>query len=413
MKTRNFLKVALLLIIAGLGLTSCGKDDKDPEIVTDPVGENVEYYIVGKVVANDAALSNVTITSENVTVMTDDKGQYSVTVKDKKEYTLSFAKDGYMTITDAQATITSDATNRSMVILNVTMNKEGVKTTVNPETAITVTEKGEGEQQEATASVAIPAGAVNEVTEISVTPYIAPSNIANESAGTKEEAVVMTNIVIASSKDIKLNEDITLAINNKASNDSFFDEVEVYKKSTARAADDWEKLSDADFDKTSNSYKVTIEKGSSLSGEYSIRVKSTKTVSTIKTNEINKEESKSNAGNMSAINNYSFTYEAKAGWDFTSSVSGVESGMADMIYSTIAAQEGGSAGFYSVPQTVTTNISGDYVMYYLSKAQYVDKDYTFYINGGEAVTVSVKHYVGMEVTYTNQSSKMHSGGEIG
>jgi hypothetical protein len=413
MKTRNFLKVALLLIIAGLGLTSCGKDDKDPEIVTDPIGENVEYYIVGKVVANDAALSDVTITSGDVTVMTDDKGQYSVTVKDKKEYTLSFAKDGYMTITDAQATIASDATNRSMVTLNVTMNKEGVKTTVNPETAITVTEKGEGEQQEATASVTIPAGAVNEVTEISVTPYIAPSNIANESAGTKEEAVAMTNIVIASSKDIKLNEDITLAINNKASNDSFFDEVEVYKKSTARAADDWEKLSDADFDKTSNSYKVTIEKGSSLSGEYSIRVKSTKTVSTIKTNEINKEESKSNAGNMSAINNYSFTYEAKAGWDFTSSVSGVESGMADMIYSTIAAQEGGSAGFYSVPQTVTTNISGDYVMYYLSKAQYVDKDYTFYINGGEAVTVSVKHYVGMEVTYTNQSSKMHSGGEIG
>ena len=94
MKTRNFLKVALLLIIAGLGLTSCGKDDKDPEIVTDPIGENVEYYIVGKVVANDAALSDVTITSGDVTVMTDDKGQYSVTVKDKKEYTLSFAKDG-------------------------------------------------------------------------------------------------------------------------------------------------------------------------------------------------------------------------------------------------------------------------------------------------------------------------------
>lgn len=116
---------------------------------------------------------------------------------------------------------------------------------------------------------------------------------------------------------------------------------------------------------------------------------------------------------MSAINNYSFSYEAKAGWDFTSSASGVDSGMAEMINSTVAAQEGGSAGFYTVPQTVTTNISGDHVMYYLSKAKYVEKSYTFYINGGRTVTVSVKHYVGMDVTYTNQSSNMHSGGSIG
>lgn len=409
MKTKSFFKVALLLI-ACLGLTSCGKDDKDPEIVTDPVGESVEYYIVGKVVANDAALSGVTVKTGDATATTDDKGQYSVTVKDKKAYTVSFAKDGYMTIADAQTTVASDATNRSMVTLNITMSKEGVKTTVNPEKAITVTEKGEGEQQEATAAVAIPAGAVTEATEISITPYVAASNAANESVGTKEEAVAMTNIAITSSKDVKLNEDITLAVNNKASNDSFFDEVEVYKKSTARAAGDWEKLSDADFDKTSNSYKVTIEKGSSLSGEYSIRIKSSRTVGATKTNEINKEESKSNAGNMNAINNYTFSYEAKAGWDFTSSVSGVESGMANMIYSTIAAQEGGSAGFYSVTQTVTTNISGNYVMYYLSKAKYVEKSYTFYINNGKTVTVGVKQYTGMEVTYTNQDSNMHSGG---
>lgn len=409
MKTKSFFKVALLLI-ACLGLTSCGKDDKDPEIVTDPVGESVEYYIVGKVVANDAALSGVTVKTGDATATTDDKGQYSVTVKDKKAYTVSFAKDGYMTITDAQTTVASDATNRSMVTLNITMSKEGVKTTVNPEKAITVTEKGEGEQQEATAAVAIPAGAVTEATEISITPYVAASDAANESVGTKEEAVAMTNIAITSSKDVKLNEDITLAVNNKASNDSFFDEVEVYKKSTARAAGDWEKLSDADFDKTSNSYKVTIEKGSSLSGEYSIRIKSSRTVGATKTNEINKEESKSNAGNMNAINNYTFSYEAKAGWDFTSSVSGVESGMANMIYSTIAAQEGGSAGFYSVTQTVTTNISGNYVMYYLSKAKYVEKSYTFYINNGKTVTVGVKQYTGMEVTYTNQDSNMHSGG---
>lgn len=412
MKIEKILKVALLLL-AAFGLTSCGKDDKNPEIVVDPIANNVEYYIAGKVVADNGALSGVSVTAGNATATTDDKGQYIITVKDKKSYTVSFAKNGYLTITNAITEITSDATNRSMTYLNVTMSKEGVKVTITPSEDKIITEKGEGEIEDAITAVTIPAGSITKTTDIIVTPYVESNATANNTPGISNETIAITNVIITSSENTTLSKNITLAVNNRASSDSYFNEVEVYKKSAARAADDWEKLSDADFDKTSNSYKVTIEKGSSLSGEYSIRVKSTKTVSAIKTNEINKEESKSNAGNMSAINNYSFTYEAKAGWDFTSSVSGVESSMADMIYSTIAAQEGGSAGFYSVPQTVTTNISGDYVMYYLSKAQYVDKDYTFYINGGEAVTVSVKHYVGMEVTYTNQSSKMHSGGEIG
>lgn len=413
MRTSKFVKVGLLLIAAAFVLIGCGKDDKEPEIVVDPVAETVEYYITGKVTADNAALSSVTVTTGDVSATTDENGQYSVTVKDKKTYTVSFAKNGYMTIADAAATIATNATNRSMVTLNVTMSQEGVKATVNPNEDIIVTEKGAGEQSEATAAIAIPAGAVEETTDVSITPYVEAVNAANESEGTKEEAVAMTNIVIASSKDAVLNEDVTLAINNKASNESYFDEVEVYKKSSARAAGDWEKHSNAVFDRVSNSYKVTIGKGSSLGGEYSIRVKSSKTVSATRNDETNKEESKSNAGNMNAINNYSFSYEAKAGWDFTSSPSGVDSGMAEMINSTVAAQEGGSAGFYTVPQTVTTNISGDYVMYYLSKAKYVEKNYTFYINGGRTVTVSVKHYIGMDVTYTNQSSNMHSGGTIG
>lgn len=413
MKTSKFFKLGLLLIAAAIVLIGCGKDDKEPEIVVDPVAESVEYYITGKVTADNVALSGVTVTTGDVSATTDENGQYSVIVKDKKTYTVSFAKSGFMTIADATTTIASNATNRSMVTLNVTMSQEGVKATVNPDEDIIVTEKGAGEQFEATAAIAIPAGAVAETTDVSITPYVEAVNAANESEGTKEEAVAMTNIVIASSKDAVLNENVTLAINNKASNDSYFDEVEVYKKSAARAAGDWEKHSDAVFDRVSNSYKVIIGKGSSLGGEYSIRVKSSKTVGATRNDETNKEESKSNAGNMSAINNYSFSYEAKAGWDFTSSVSGVDSGMAEMINSTVAAQEGGSAGFYTVPQTVTTNISGDHVMYYLSKAKYVEKSYTFYINGGRTVTVSVKHYVGMDVTYTNQSSNMHSGGSIG
>ena len=45
MRTSKFFKTGLLLFVASLGLISCGDDDKEPEIVVDPVSENVEYYI--------------------------------------------------------------------------------------------------------------------------------------------------------------------------------------------------------------------------------------------------------------------------------------------------------------------------------------------------------------------------------
>ena len=47
MRTNKFFKTGLLLFVASLGLISCGDDDKEPEIVVDPVSENVEYYIEG------------------------------------------------------------------------------------------------------------------------------------------------------------------------------------------------------------------------------------------------------------------------------------------------------------------------------------------------------------------------------
>ena len=50
--------------------------------------------------------------------------------------------------------------------------------------------------------------------------------------------------------------------------------------------------------------------------------------------------------------------------------------------------------------------------YFSCKAKYVEKEYTFSI-AGKKVTVKVKHYLGVEFVYTNQSSSMHGGGSIG
>lgn len=409
MRTSKFFKTGLLLFVASLGLISCGDDDKEPEIVVDPVSENVEYYIEGKVVADNAALDGVSVTAGEATATTDENGQYSLTVKDKKTYTVSFAKKGYRTVSDASVEIAKNAINKSLIALNVTMSKEGVPVTVNPEEEAVITDKGEGEIKGATSALIVPAGAVSATTDIALTPYWEVSAI-NETPGVKKEAVAILNIAITSSQDVTLNENVDLFVaNTDLSGAYYFDEVEVYEKTNARAIGDWKKYADAAFDKATNSYIAAIKKGSSLNKDYSIRVKSEKNVSETKNDEILKEDSYSNAGNMSATT-YDIPYTAKLGWEI--SASGLDEGALSLVKAAIAAQEGGSEGVYTVNKTFTAHVSGDYILYFSCKAKYVEKEYTFSI-AGKKVTVKVKHYLGVEFVYTNQSSSMHGGGSIG
>ena len=240
MRTSKFFKTGLLLFVASLGLISCGDDDKEPEIVVDPVSENVEYYIEGKVVADNAALDGVSVTAGEATATTDENGQYSLTVKDKKTYTVSFAKKGYRTVSDASVEIANNATNRSLVTLNVTMSKEGVAVAVDPESDKVITEKGEGETEDAQTVLTIPAGAVSTATDVTLTPYL-EAVATDVTPGSKEEAIPMTNIAISSSQDAALNQDVTLSVANASSSDYYFDEVEVYEKTNARAIGDWKK----------------------------------------------------------------------------------------------------------------------------------------------------------------------------
>lgn len=408
MRTSKFLKTGLLLLVASLGLISCGDDDKEPEIVVDPIGTNVEYYIEGRVVADDAALDGVSVTTGDVTATTDANGRYSLTVKEKnKTYTVSFAKEGYRTISDATVQIANDATNRSLVGLNVIMSKEGVAVSIDPESGKVITEKGEGETEGALAVLTIPAGAVSTATDITLTPYW-ETMATHVTPGYKEEAIPMTNIAISSSQEASWEQDVVLSVANASSSDYYFDEVEVYEKTGTRAIGDWTKYADAIFDKATNSYQAVIEKGNPLNKDYSIRVKTEMNVGNTQ-NETLKEDTYSNAGNMNATT-YDISYTAKLGWEI--STSGLDEGVLSLVRSVLSAQGGSPEGVYTVEKTFTAHISGDYILYFACKANYVEKEYTFSI-AGKNVTVKVKHYLGMEFIYTNQSSSMHSGGSIG
>ena len=173
------------------------------------------------------------------------------------------------------------------------------------------------------------------------------------------------------------------------------------QKTTTRAGENWNKVADAIYDSETNSYKVTLPAGASLSGKYSMRVKSSKTTGKERIGETNKEEKKSNEGNMTAIPEYKINFEATAGWEYTVSPekalmnAGVD-----------------AAGTYKVTHELIAGISGNHILYYLNQAKYCEKTYTFKISGGRTVTITLKFYTGMQITYTNVEASQHSGGKI-
>ena len=107
MKKSDLFKIGVLLMATTLGTTGCsfGEDEKKPEIVVDPAEKTIEYYIAGKVTEGTTALSGVEVKAGEVTATTDAEGAYKLTVDSKKVYTVTFSKEGYMSIDNATATV--------------------------------------------------------------------------------------------------------------------------------------------------------------------------------------------------------------------------------------------------------------------------------------------------------------------
>lgn len=91
------------------------------------------------------ALSGVEVKAGEVTATTDAEGAYKLTVDSKKMYTVTFSKEGYMSIDNATATIADNAANRSMVSLSVKLSKKAPEKEVkaDAEEEVVVTDKGD------------------------------------------------------------------------------------------------------------------------------------------------------------------------------------------------------------------------------------------------------------------------------
>ena len=112
---------------------------------------------------------------------------------------------------------------------------------------------------------------------------------------------------------------------------------------------------------------------------------------------------------------------AKNGWTYTTSpatalaAKGASQKLAAAIERYIELQEG-KEGVYETATELTTNISGNHVLYYGNKANILAKTYTFHvmINGQSTpVEVNLNSYNGYTEEYTNGPISQHSGGSTG
>ena len=228
MKKSDLFKIGVLLMATTLGTTGCsfGEDEKKPEIVVDPAEKTIEYYIAGKVTEGTTALSGVEVKAGEVTATTDAEGAYKLTVDSKKVYTVTFSKEGYMSIDNATATIADNAANRSMVSLSVKLSKKAPEKEVkaDAEEEVVVTDKGDSNISQAEAAVIIPPQAIETTTTVSVTPYEEPAAVTTTvtPGNNVETPVAIANIEVETAKEVTLAKPVTLAIINKASEHTTF-----------------------------------------------------------------------------------------------------------------------------------------------------------------------------------------------
>lgn len=413
MKTTKFMTMALLLAAASAGMSSCSVSDneKSPEQVEDPIKDAVEYYIVGKVTANNSALSGVTVSTSGLdAVTTDANGQFTLTVEEQKEYTLEFAKDGYL----KASTIVklSGLSNRSSVAVSVQMTQKAAEEDIPANQNVLVeanstnhtTEVSNAANADAVANITtvgayIPQEAVGTGTKISMTQYVpeAASTVVAQSSS----APVMAVYVETTGGEITATtaNPVVLSVKNPTTDGTHFESMEVYADATSRASAN---LGTANYNAATQSYDLELTSGT-LSGSYEFRVSYTRTA-TAKTSVI-KEGKVDNSGNFEAKKDVTIAYSAQMGWTYTAAPTG---GLANLMKNAIASQEG-TEGTYTMNYEEVTNVSGNSIMYWKAENKYNEVTYTFTLNNGTA-TAKLKKYTGVAFTYTNETANQHSGG---
>lgn len=408
MKTNKILVMALLLGFAGAGFTSCAIKDneKKAEMVEDPIQATTEYYINGKVVdANGNNLSGVTVSAGEVVAKTAADGTFSLTVNETGSYNMAASMDGYLKVS-GEVAVPQNATNRSSYNTSFIMTKKVDAVSVaednNKNVVIaTATNTNVEDMANVTSGMAVEIPAATENLaglSISVTEYV-PENSAEYA---QNELIPVANIYIETSEDINAN-GIKLAISNPAQDEAnTFEEMVVYKTSASRSGENTYPAAPE-----GNKYVATLT-GGNLAGDYSFRVKYNSTATTGKETVSGEKD---NSGSMNAIRDYKISYNEKMGWEYTdqNAFSGLNQETVKMMKNAIKACQG-AEGVTTTSKSLTTNISGNHILYYTVDNNYTETTYKFVMKGSKNVTVKTRTYTGTKLNYQIVSADQHSGG---
>ncbi|WP_139247535.1 carboxypeptidase-like regulatory domain-containing protein [Mediterranea massiliensis] len=414
MKTSKFLVMALLLAATGMGMGACSDDEKTPEQVEDPITSNVEYYIEGVVSDGNAGVEGVTVSTTGYdAVTTKADGTFQLIVDKASEYTVEFAKDGYLNTT-ATANLTG-LTNRSgvAITINMTQKAEAVAIPANANVIIEPEKVTEASNDEAISDIEeigayIPNEAVGEGTKVSMTSYIPESNISSTTQGNVSSSVSAIYVETSNGEITATEENpIILAVNNPSNTETRFSKMTVYKVgTTATRANNLQSLGDATYDAATNSYQLVLTSGK-LEGSYEFHVNSNRTLGQ-KGTEVLNEGTVDNSGSYEAMNNIPLTYEARMGWSFNATI---DSELASLIKKAIESNEG-SENMFTVSRNLTTNLGGRSILYWKAVGNYQNISYTFQLNTGN-YTVELTKYTGVDFSYVVVDANEHSGGTSG
>lgn len=431
MKMRSFFRMGVLLTAICLTAAGCGKDDKTPEQLPDPLDTTTEYYLVGVVSSAEGVVkgAEVKITDE-IKATTDAQGKYNLTLSKTGDYTVT-VKASKLEDFSTKVNIALSAKNRSTLTLNVKMSK--VVEYTAPKEAVSGQETkvevpAATETETPAAIVTAPANAVDEGVKISAGAYEEPkANVSAPVTSEKKEVeqVAVSSIAIkAEPANATAKKDIVIATPNPSANVSiYFDPDNMVAQKDATLTRAWEDLN-TEVKFNNGNYEITIPTGATIAGKYATRIKAEKVTSKETVGEANlangaETVKKDNSGNISGIKDFEIKVAIKAGWEYTTTpaaalkAAGAEDEkLAAAIEAQIRSTEGNPL-VYTVERVLKTNISGNSILYYQNKAKYCTKTYTFKImaNGVKKnVTIALKCYTGSEEKYTNQSSDQHSGG---
>lgn len=434
MKMRSLFLGGLMTLALGLGLSACGDDEKENEII--PEGEEVviekAWYITGKVSNAAGPISGATVECDSEKATTDAQGAYTFTVKEAKTYKLKFsAKD--MESYEADAVVAANAENGSVVTVSVTLAAaidyskaatEEVKAEEETVVEVPTQEESKPAEEQMPATVEVPAGGADEGTKISAVEHEEASTAAPATTSTQTEQAAVSNVAVKTEPaDAVAKKDIVIAVSNStvASTASYFDPANmVFMKdeATTRAPKEYGKVSFKD-----GKYQGTIKQGDKIAGKYSVRVNMSKKADAVKTSEFNTINGKAETLKIenleyNALRDVKLTIVEKLGWEYSTNAAaalkavGAGSELAGVIAKMVEAAEG-AQGVYTKTREVTVNVSGNHALYYTSKAKTQIRNYTFKVMVGSKsvnVTVKVKAYLGSSDSYQMNPVGVHSGG---